>query len=199
MPKKNEFTKQEEVREFLIDEIKKHTIGPLNGHFYKNIPVFQFNPKEPNKHRQEIVKDPRNLYLAGILYPQGQKNIDEKFDEDLDNNEEESSSDIESQNRTKESDKSEGEDDSVDNNSDIDLVNEMKPSAMGMSIQVSLEDSVVVGIKDMGIYDKYKDINEDLIFISLYLARFSKDNDSYNWLIDNFKLTKIPRLITNIF
>ena len=199
MPNKNEFTKQEEVREFLIDEIKKHTIGPLNGHFYKDIPVFQFNPKEPNKHRQEIVKDPRNLYLAGILYPQGQKNIDEKFDEDLDNTEEESSSDIQSQNRIKESDKSEGEDDSVDNNNDIDLVNEMKPSAMGMSIQVLLEDSVVVGIKDMGIYDKYKDIDEDLIFISLYLARFSKNNDSYNWLIDNFKLTKKTQSECHIF
>jgi len=203
MLKKNQFTKQEEVREFLIDQIQKQTIGPLNGHFYKDLPVFQFNPKEPNKHRQEIVKDPRNLYLAGILYPQGQKNIDEKFEEDSNQNEEDLTLESDSKKNIKDPDKSEGEDDSVDNNHDIDLVNEMKPSAMGMSIQVSLEDTIVVGVKDIGIYNKYKNINEDLIFISLYLARFSKNNESYNWLIENFKLkntqTECHNFLSNFF
>jgi len=108
MLKKNKFTKTEEVREFLLDEIQRHTIGPLNEHFYKDIPVFQFNSKEPSKHKQEIVKDPRSLYLAGILYPQGQKIIDEKFEEDSsqdsDQGEEEAAEDIETKNNNKEPD-----------------------------------------------------------------------------------------------
>ena len=78
-----------EARDYLIDEIKRQIVGPGNGHFVKDICSFQFNPKNKNRHLQEILDEsPSNLYMAGILYPQKTtfeniENINEIDEEDL--------------------------------------------------------------------------------------------------------------------
>ena len=60
-----------ESREYLIQEMKKQLVGPQDGHFTEGVASFQFNPNNPERHKQEILtKSPRLTYTAGTLFPQ---------------------------------------------------------------------------------------------------------------------------------
>ena len=44
-----------ETREYLIQELKKQIIGPLDGHFTPGIASFQFTPENLSTHKQEVL------------------------------------------------------------------------------------------------------------------------------------------------
>ena len=46
--KNNKINSALEGREYLIDQLKKQLIGPLNEHFTSDCLVQQFNPNNPN-------------------------------------------------------------------------------------------------------------------------------------------------------
>ena len=177
-----------EAREYLIQEMKKQLVGPQDGHFTKDIPSFQFNPANPERHKQEVLsKSPRNIYTAGILYPQKAKVVMDENEEGID---EDKSEDEDSQSLKRKNEAEEAEDDdeqTVDNNFDIDLTNELRASAMGMSVLASTNKSLIVGTEDMGRYHTFgREPPKNLLIICHYLAKYK---ESYSWLSNEYKLS----------
>jgi hypothetical protein len=197
-----------EARDYLIEEVKREIVGPGNGHFTKDILSFQFNPKNLNKHKQEILDEsPAVLYMAGILYPQKTliENIEGDFEqeendnaenENLDNDTGEKISKINNPNNIEES----GSDDTkidLDNNRDIDLTNDYKQSAIGLSALVKIPEKLKISINDMGVYHNLrKDIKNELLIICLFISKFAKDSQSYLWFKENYSLTNDRRTTT---
>ena len=69
-----------DAREYIIEELKKTFVGPGEGHYIKDIASFQINPKNPDRHKQEILdQSPKQTYLSGLLYPQ--KLNDDNFEQ----------------------------------------------------------------------------------------------------------------------
>ena len=177
-----------ESREYLIQEMKKQLVGPQDGHFTEGVACFQFNPNNPERHKQEILtKSPRLTYTAGTLFPQQstvltdeeEENIEENFDEDT------------AQSTTKQTSAAAIDDDNeqvTDNNFDIDLTNELRASAIGMSVLASINHPIIVGTNDMGKYESFgKDTApKNLLIICYYLA---KEKESYSWLSSEYKLS----------
>jgi len=207
-----------QAREYLIKHLKKQIIGPLDGHFERNVPSFQFCPNDHARHKQEILtKSPRQIYTAGILYPQ--KNLDNQnsnttkdVDEEIENenpteseNSKEDSSmyeNIEKDKLTEEKNQKEKEEEeedrveseSPDNNHDVDLTNELRQSAIGISVVVNTEKSLVLGIKDVGRYHKLsKNPPKILLTACYYMSKFSKNEVSYQWFCNQFNLENSQR------
>ena len=198
-----------DARDYLIDEIKRTFVGPGEGHFIKDTASFQFDPANIYRHKQEILDEsPTQTYLAGILYPQKHpENFNEKIDEDLNSDIEDSVNEIskditEPQENTNGSDLKSDEDDKesdnqVDNNRDIDLTNEYKQSAIGISVLLKIPENLLIRINNMGVYRNLKnDIPEEIIIISLFLSKYAKDKKSYDWFKSNFSLSKNQRIET---
>jgi len=200
-----------EAREYIIEEIKRHIVGPGNGHFHNATASFQFNPKDKAKHRQEILEQsPSSLYLAGILYPQKQikdvlENYENDLDEDLsveilknDNNINIINKElIEIENKEKEFDESTID---IDTNRDIDLTNEYKQSAIGLSVLVRIPDQLKITINDIGIYQHLKnDFPHELLIVCLFISKFAQEKKSYEWFKANYSLTESRRGATHIF
>lgn len=55
-----------DTREYLIKEIKKQLVGPGMGN-YEN-----YSQKGYEEKYEVLNKSPRNIYTAGILFPQGE-------------------------------------------------------------------------------------------------------------------------------
>lgn len=205
----------QDAREYLINHLKKQIVGPLDGHFEKNIPSFQFCPNDLSRHKQEVLKKPpRQIYSAGILYPQQNENVYEEINED-DNenldideiedqiNEELLSDDIKIYddlseiNLTEQKDNNKEEDldeESADNNFDIDLTNELKQSAIGISVLVKINKPLLIGIKDIGRYFKLaKEPSKTLLIACYYLSKFSNNKSSYNWFYNEYNLENNQR------
>ena len=194
-----------DARDYIIDEVKREIVGPGNGHFRKDILSFQFNPKDLSKHKQEILDEsPSSLYMAGILYPQ--KTLIENVDESLDQEEiENSDNETLNLNNTKKDNKEinfnnikENEFDEakidLDNNRDIDLTNDYKQSAIGLSALIKIPEKLKITITDMGVYHNLKnDINNELLIICLFVSKFAKDSRSYLWFKENYSLTNSQR------
>ena len=167
-----------EARDYIIQEVKREIVGPGNGHFRKDILSFQFNPENLNKHKQEILDEsPSSLYMAGILYPQ--KTLIENIDDNTEldeletpdvetlkrDNEEKENKPIHF-NNIKENELDETKID-IDNNRDIDLTNDYKQSAIGLSALVKIPEKLKISINDMGVYHNLKnDIKNSVYIIS---------------------------------
>jgi len=177
-----------ESREYLIQEMKRQLVGPQDGHFTEGVASFQFNPNNPERHKQEILtKSPRLTYTAGILFPQESKvladeeeeNIEENFEEDADQSKKE---------QTSASVLDDDNEQVTDNNFDIDLTNELRASAIGMSVLASINHPLIVGISDIGRYESFgkETAPKNLLIICYYLA---KEKESYSWLSAEYKLS----------
>lgn len=194
-----------ESREHLISQLKSQLIGPLDGHFTDGIAVSQYSPNDVSRHKQEILpSSPRQTYLAGVLYPQKSKfdteNQEEKdSDKSKDNNEE---TDLLIDNKKEENIDYNENDDEVtsDNNLDLDLTNELRPSAISFSILASIKQELFLGVKDIGIYRKLKNSNSRrLMIVTFYLSKFAKEKASYIFLYEKFKLENSNRSTIHIF
>ena len=171
-----------ETREYLIQELKKQLVGP-------GMSSYEYYSQDKYNHSNEILdKSPRSVYTAGILFPQGEVNS-YHFDEDDYKNE-----NILDENITETKDKSPktSEDDIEeqvsDNNFDLDLTNELRPSAMGMTILVSNDKPIIIGVNDIGRYNKLgKEPSKQLLMACCYLSKYE---NSYEWLFEKFKLPK---------
>ncbi len=194
-----------EARDYIVDEIKRQIVGPGNGHFIRDIPSFQFNPKNKDRHLQEILDEsPADLYMAGILYPQkttfenieSTDNEEEVFvkNEVINNDNERDLKKkelINIENKENEYDESKID---IDNNRDIDLTNDFKQSAIGLSVLIKIPEKLKITINDMGKYHRLtKDFPHELQIICLFLSKFAGEKKSYTWLKDNFFLENIQR------
>ena len=205
-----------EGREYLIDQLKKQLIGPLNEHFTPDCLVQQFSPNNPNTHKQEITPvRPIDLYSAGILFPQktdDEINDENKIGESIDDEDEEdsdindnSTDENKDLNESEAEEEDENEEEPNDNNLEIDLTNELRPSAMGVSVLVKVPNKLIISINDIGRYSKLgKDVPETLLIVSFYLSKFSKNKESYSWFnkifetVDNKRITTL-QFLENIF
>ena len=197
-----------EARDYIIQEVKREIVGPGNGHFRKDILSFQFNPENLNKHKQEILDEsPSSLYMAGILYPQktlieninDNTELDELETPDVEalkrDNEEKENKPIHF-NNIKENELDETKID-IDNNRDIDLTNDYKQSAIGLSALVKIPEKLKISINDMGVYHNLKnDIKNELLVICLFVSKFASDSKSYIWFKENYSLIKVQRSST---
>ena len=133
-----------EAREYLIQEMKKQLVGPQDGHFTEGVASFQFNPNNPERHKQEILtKSPRLTYTAGTLFPQQSTVLGDEPEESTEENFEEETD----QSTTKQTSAAAIDDDDeqvTDNNFDIDLTNELRASAIGMSVLASSNHTIIV-------------------------------------------------------
>jgi len=199
--------KAEEAREYIIEEIKRQFVGPGNGHFVKDVASFQFNPKDKSRHLQEILDiSPTNLYMAGILYPQQTlfENLDEKDEEESDSFDEQADKEKDSKDNSKNFKEIENTFDEtttdIDNNRDIDLTNDFKQSAIGLSALVNIPNEIKISINNVGRYHKLtQEFPNELQIICLFLSKFANEKKSYNWFKDNFNLDKIQRSTTHKF
>ncbi len=172
-----------ETREYLIQELKKQLVGP-------GMSSYEYYSQDKYNHSNEILdKSPRSVYTAGILFPQGEVNS-YHFDEDDYKNE----NILDEKNITETKDKSPktSEDDIEeqvsDNDFDLDLTNELRPSAMGMTILVSNDKPIIIGVNDIGRYNKLgKEPSKQLLMACCYLSKYE---NSYEWLFEKFKLPK---------
>jgi hypothetical protein len=212
--KNNKINSALEGREYLIDQLKKQLIGPLNEHFTSDCLVQQFNPNNPNKHKQEITpKSPIKLYSAGILFPQKTDEEvtyqDESAEQNVEDDEEDSTINDGTNDENKDLNETETEEENAeepnDNNLEIDLTNESKPSAMGVSVLVEVPEKLIISISDIGRYSKLgNDVPEALLVVSFYLSKFSKNKESYSWFNKIFetgddKRATIHRFLENVF
>jgi len=212
--------KASEARDYIIQEIKRNILGPGNGHFESSkkkwndnlaVASFQFNPNDKNRHKQEILEqNPTHFYLAGILYPQKQtedtsNNIENDSDEEvgedalpLDSRTNKDNKElIETETKEKELDDSKID---IDNNRDIDLTNEFKQSAIGISVLVKIPEKLKISINDMGFYRHLKnDIPNEILIICLFLAKFANKKKSYGWFKENYSLNVAQRTTTHEF
>lgn len=195
-----------ESREYLINQLKSQLIGPLDGHFTEGIAVSQHIPNDVSRHKQEILPNsPRQTYTAGILYPQkskfGEENEEEKNLEDYSDDNDDL--DSLSNNKKKEKDVSYVENDeetTSDNNTDLDLTNELRPSAISISILASIKHELLLGIEDIGIYRKLKSSNpRRLMIVTFYLSKFAEDKSSYAFLYKKYKLQNSNRSTVHNF
>ncbi|MDC0937865.1 helicase-related protein [Pelagibacteraceae bacterium] len=179
-----------DTREYLIDELKKQLVGPQDGHFSPNVASFQITPDNLNTHRQEILtKNPRTIYTAGILFPQealisSENNINEDFEEELtdDNLQDNQNDKIINDNNLIDDDLEK----TTDNNFDIDLTNELRASAIGLSTIIISDKNLIIGVKDIGKYKTIgKEPSENLLLICYFLA---KEPSSYEWLAKEFNI-----------
>ncbi len=185
----NNFKNADDARTYLIAELKKQLVGPQDGHFTDGIASFQFSPNNLNRHKQEILaKNPRSIYSAGILFPQSSKlseeeEIDEFQEEEI--NLDETSSDNSKDNNVSSLDDEDSEK-TTDNNFDLDLTNELRASAIGFSVVINVNQSYLVGVNDIGKYNKLgKEPSKNLLLVCYYLSR---EKDSYEWFANEFKL-----------
>ena len=75
-----------------------------------------------------------------------------------------------------------------DNNFDLDLTNELRASAMGMTILISNDRPINIGVNDIGRYNKLgKEPSKQLLMACCYLSKYE---NSYQWLFEKFKLPK---------
>ena len=85
----------------------------------------------------------------------------------------------------------------IDNNRDIDLTNDYKQSAIGLSALVKIPEKLKISINDMGVYHNLKnDIKNELLTICLFVSKFAKDAKSYVWFKENYSLIKVQRTST---
>ena len=128
-----------ETREYLIQELKKQLVGP-------GMSSYEYYSKDKYNHSNEILdKSPRSVYTAGILFPQGEVNS-YHFDEDdykkeniLDEN-----NITETKNKSPKASQDDIEEEVSDNNFDLDLTNELRASAMGMTILISNDNPILI-------------------------------------------------------
>ncbi len=202
-----------EAREYIIEELKRTFVGPGKGHFIKDIASFQFDPKNIDRHKQEILEQsPKQTYLSGLLYPQ--KLNDDNFEQNNEDEEDENAQDnINDENSTIEKNFSELDasqleinendvenDNQIDNNRDIDLTNEYKQSAIGLSVLIKVPETLVIRINDMGLYRNLKkDIPQEILIICLFLSKFAKDKKSYDWFKNNFLIKNNQRGKIHLF
>ena len=206
-----------EARDYIIEEIKRQIVGPGNGHFIKDIESFQFNPKNKDRHLQEILDEsPTNLYTAGILYPQ--QSLFENLENNIDDDEGDFSKDeiqndnIEKDNKKKELIDREAKESKydeskidIDNNRDIDLTNDFKQSAIGLSTLLKIPNKLKISINDVGIYHHNKKVMpHELQVICLFLSKFLKkiperELRSYIWFKENYSLEKVQRNLCHLF
>ena len=65
------------------------------------------------------------------------------------------------------------EEKTADNNFDLDLTNELRASAMGLSVLISTNKTVVIGVNDIGKFKKIcKEASRGLLEACYYLSRF---------------------------
>ena len=85
----------------------------------------------------------------------------------------------------------------LDNNRDIDLTNDYKQSAIGLSALIKIPEKLKITITDMGVYHNLKnDINNELLTICLFVSKFAKDSKSYLWFKENYSLINDQRTST---
>lgn len=177
-----------ETREYLIQELKKQIIGPLDGHFTPGIASFQFTPENLSTHKQEVLsKSPRSIYTAGILFPQNSAvSLEENEEEINENISDQEISEIIKDEKSNEKQIETDTEQVADNNFDLDLTNELRASAIGLSIIVSERKNFILGINNMGKYKKLgKEPSENLMLICYFLAR---EKDAYEWFQKEFNL-----------
>ena len=135
--KKKIFLNSLDANHFLTEEITKNLLGP-------------------SEDREILSQSPKQSYLAGVLYPQKATN-----DEIIDDEEEDTSlveetyqaKKFETNNNVDMTSSGENYDlDSADNEKNLDLTNELKPSAMGISVCINLPEVLVVSLKNIGQY-----------------------------------------------
>ena len=187
-------------RDYLIQELKKQLVGPgMADHE-------EYSKDDFDQKYEFLNKSPRTIYSAGILFPQGDTNSsnnesDESQEENLGTINDEQSVEIENQNLNQNEYENIYEEVS-DNNFDIDLTNELRASAMGLSILSSIDKPLIIGVNDIGQYFKVgKEYTEELLEICCYLSKYE---NSYEWFANQFNLSKTTQdichsYIENIF
>ena len=127
-----------ETREYLIQELKKQLVGP-------GMSSYEYFSQDKYNHSNEILdKSPRSIYTAGILFPQGEVNsyhVDEddyKKENTLDEN-----NIPENKDNSPKASQDDIEEEVSDNNFDLDLTNELRASAMGMTILISNDRPII--------------------------------------------------------
>lgn len=188
-----------ETREYLIEELKKQIIGPQDGHFTRGIASFQFSPNNPNTHKQEILaKSPRTIYTAGILYPQNSSvSVEDNEEESIEIINDDEQLDNEKKEKSKDNGLELEVDQNSDNNFDLDLTNELRASAIGLSIIVSVKEDFIIGINDIGKYKKLgKEPKENLLLTCYFLSR---EEYSYKWFKQEFNLENDVQSTIHLF
>ena len=180
-----------EAREYLIEELKKQLVGP-------GMSSYEYYSKEDHQDKYEILtKSPRKIYTAGVLFPQGEMASSESDNEY--ENEETSDENLSTEDNKSKSNYLENDDEekTADNNFDLDLTNELRASAMGLSVLISTNKTVVIGVNDIGKYKKIsKEASRGLLEACYYLSRYE---DSYKWFANQFKLEKNTQDICHKF
>ena len=135
--KKKIFLNSLDANHFLTEEITKNLLGP-------------------SEDREILSQSPKQSYLAGVLYPQKAIN-DEIIDDEEDDTslveETYQAKKFETNNNVDLTSSGENYDlDSADNEKNLDLTNELKPSAMGISVCINLPEVLVISLKNIGQY-----------------------------------------------
>ena len=223
--------KSKDCLEYLEKELKKELIGPSDGLFnrvqYKkvdgkdknyeanDVASLSFFPNEANLNKQEIlVNSPKYNYIAGVLYPK-KTSYSEEINHDFKNEESVSFddakiSDLSSDNKYEKERTSENNYDgnNSDNEDPIDLTNELKPSAMGISMCIEAPEILIISLKNVGQY--YKLTNKEEIpieskIVAFYISKFNDENkSSYKWISSNYSLNNsnqntVEDFISNVF
>ncbi len=229
MKNNNKYSAAKDCSNFLYDEMRKELIGPSDGLFNRpqwkkkkdeleiiNTPSLSFSPFDPNLHKQEVLTNsPKYNYIAGILYPkktQYDETIDENYKTEEENDlvEEIKESEKHKNEKNIQNDGSENNFDHsiADNEDPIDLTNEIKPSAMGLSVYIETPESLIISIKNVGQYykvGKKEVIPEETKVIAFYISKFNDDNkSSYKWISKNFglensKQNTVENFISEVF
>ena len=135
--KKKIFLNSLDANHFLTDEITRNLLGP-------------------SEDREILSQSPKQSYLAGVLYPQKATNDEIIDDEDEDMSLVEESYQDNKFELNDNIDKTLSGDnydlDSSDNEKNLDLTNELKPSAMGISVCIDIPDVLVISLKNVGQY-----------------------------------------------
>ena len=218
MKNENKYLTSKDCSDFLSDEMKKELIGPSDGLFNRSqwkkkkdgveevgTPSLSFFPSDPNFHKQEVlINSPKYNYIAGILYPKEttyEETVDENFEseDEIVSEVEESASEKNSDSNDEQNGNSENnfDHDTPDNEDPIDLTNELKPSAMGLSVCMEIPQNLIVSIKNVGQY--YKVGKKEIVpkeprIVAFYISKFNdKKKTSYKWISKNFSLENSNR------
>ena len=172
-----------EAREYLIEELKKQLVGPGMSNYE------DYSKKEHLDKNEILNKSPRTIYTAGILFPQGDPNTSNDDDDEKHENEKILNEiETEEPHIKKTDEDSNVNEDVSDNNFDIDLTNELRASAMGISILASIDETIIIGVEDIGQYTKMaKEPNKELLETCCYLSKYE---NSYEWMTNQFNLDK---------
>ena len=171
-----------ETREYLIQELKKQLVGP-------GMSSFEYYSQGKYNHSNEILdKSPRSVYTAGILFPQGEVNSYHFDEDDQKENTLDENNIPENKDNSPKASQDDIEEEVSDNNFDLDLTNELRASAMGMTILISNDRPIIIGVNDIGRYNKLgKEPSKQLLMACCYLSKYE---NSYQWLFEKFKLPK---------